>query len=166
MANKPTVLYTYTPDIILDSSSLLALSCCLIIKIPSLIHPMCSCSQKLDFDLAMSQQEYWDLLPCDPIPASHAPLSLARSRFTLPFGLASRHLRSPVPSPHLCLSARTASTLLLYVFPDFIVFVLLWRVSVLLLSPQNDLPDLGSLVALTFRSLLQTSFHRSCSPTL
>lgn len=108
VANKPAVLYTYTPDTILDISSLLALSCCLIIQIPPLIHLMCSCGQNLDFDLAMSQQEYWDLLLHDLIPASHAPLSLACSCFTLLFKPASRCLQNPVPPPYLCPSAHTS----------------------------------------------------------
>lgn len=166
MANKPPVLYTYTPDIILDSSSLLALSCCLIIKIPSLIHLMCSCSQKLDFDLAMSQREYWDLLPYDPIPAWCAPLSLACSVSLChlgwhhgTFGVRYHHLTSaflhipPVPCSFTLFLILSFSCS----FRELLSYYCLFA--------QSDPPDLDSLVALTFRSLLQTSFHRGCSPT-
>lgn len=99
VAKTPTVLHTHTPDIILDSSSLLALSCCLIIWFLSLSHLMCSCSQELDFDLAMSRQEH---IPRDPVAAPHVPLSPAHSS-ALCSGPASVPLdsgtiASPLPS--------------------------------------------------------------------
>lgn len=128
MANKPTVLYAYTIDIILDRSSFLALSCCLIIQIPPLIHLVCSCSQQLVFDLAMSQREHWDALPHYPILAPRAP-SLARSYFTQLFGLAPCHLLRPLPLPF----RPTASALLPYAPPDFIVFTLRCRAAIALL---------------------------------
>lgn len=89
---------------------------------------MCSCSQQLVFDLAMSQRERWDALPHYPILAPHAP-SLARSYFTQLFGLATCHLLRPLPLPF----RPTASAMLLYAPPDFIVFTLLCRAAVALL---------------------------------
>lgn len=154
VANKPAVLYAHTIDIILDSSSLLALSCCLIIQIPPLIHLMCSCSQKLGFDLAMSRQEHWDLLPYDSCPARPPVVSTLRFHFYRGW----RRATFCVPYRHLCLSAPLP-------VPCFLVLPLILSFPCCFGEfpsrygfARADPPDPGSQVAFTFKSLLQTSF--------